>query len=110
MPKHIDANFAYGRKLKEDFPVRLKNLRKMRKISQKDFAKKLGITAQTYNRYERNNAQPSIDLLVHIACLLEVSLDELVGFDPFPQCQNFNKSALEYAIKVLETEMETLSK
>ena len=110
MPKHIDANFAYGRKLKEDFPVRLKNLRKMRKISQKDFAKKLGITAQTYNRYERNNAQPSIDLLVHIACLLEVSLDELVGFDPFPQRQNFNKSALEYAIKVLETEMETLSK
>ena len=110
MPKHIDANFAYGRKLKEDFPVRLKNLRKMRKISQKDFAKKLGITAQTYNRYERNNAQPSIDLLVHIACLLEVSLNELVGFDLFPQRQNFNKSALEYAIKVLETEMETLSK
>lgn len=110
MPKHIEANFAYGRKLKEDFPVRLKNLRKMRKISQADFAKKLGITAQTYNRYERNNAQPSIDLLVHIACLLEVSLDELVGFDLFPQRQIFNKSALEYAIKVLETEMETLSK
>lgn len=109
MPKHIDANFAYGRKLKEDFPVRLKNLRKMRKISQKDFAKKLGITAQTYNRYERNNAQPSIDLLVHIACLLEVSLDELVGFDLFPQRQNFNKSALEYAIKVLKTELESVS-
>ena len=109
MPKHIEANFAYGKQLKNSFPTRLKNLRKMRKISQKDFAKKLGITAQTYNRYERNNAQPSIDLLVHIACLLEVSLDELVGFDLYPQRQNFNKSALEYAIKVLKTELESVS-
>ena len=56
---------------------RLKTLRGSK--SQAEFAKSLGLTQVAYGRYELGTREPSIDLLIHIAKELSVSIDWLVG-------------------------------
>ncbi len=59
----------------------LKKLRKQTNITQKDFSKVLSIAPTTYNAYEKNVTEPSIDTLIKIADFFNISLDELVGRD-----------------------------
>lgn len=70
----------------EAFCKRLKEERKLNGYSAKDMAEKLGIPLSTYKSYETptvNRHQPSIETLVEIAKLLDVSLDYLLGVDTF---------------------------
>lgn len=62
-----------------DFEKRLGELRKERKISQNELAKKAGVHANILGRYERGEAKPSIDIALKLAEALKVSLDYLVG-------------------------------
>ena len=68
-------------KLKAQFASRLKKHRESRQLSQSEFAKLLGLSLATYNRYEKQNAQPSISLLVRMADVLGITIDKLVGYD-----------------------------
>lgn len=61
------------------FGLRLAMLRKERKISQTELAKKVGIHPNVLGRYEREEATPSIDIATRLADALNVSLDYLVG-------------------------------
>lgn len=63
----------------EVFAKRLKELRKEYSFSQNQIAKKLGITQQSYARYEADTSEPSFDMLVEISNLFEVSCDYLLG-------------------------------
>jgi transcriptional regulator with XRE-family HTH domain len=54
-------------------------IRKKKKISQSELAKRVGTIAVTIGRYERNEIKPSIDIANKIASVLDVSLDYLVG-------------------------------
>ena len=56
---------------------KLKELRLKNNISQKDLAKKLGIEYQSYNKYELDKNQPSIETLKIIADYYNISLDYL---------------------------------
>lgn len=61
------------------FGKRLGEVRKDRKLSQDDLAKKIDVHGAVIGRYERDEVKPSIEMAAAIAEALEVSLDYLVG-------------------------------
>jgi len=61
------------------FGKRLIEVRKAKKLSQDDVAKKLELHGAVIGRYERDEVKPSIEMAAAIADALEVSLDYLVG-------------------------------
>jgi transcriptional regulator with XRE-family HTH domain len=61
------------------FGKRLGEVRKDKKMSQDDIAKKLDVHGAVIGRYERDEVKPSIDVAAQIAEALQVSLDYLVG-------------------------------
>jgi transcriptional regulator with XRE-family HTH domain len=61
------------------FGERLSDVRRKKKISQDELAKKIGVHAPVIGRYERGEVKPSIDVAVNIAEALDTSLDYLVG-------------------------------
>lgn len=61
------------------FGKRLAEVRKFKKLSQDDLAKKLDVHGAVIGRYERDEVKPSIEMAAAIAEALEVSLDYLVG-------------------------------
>jgi transcriptional regulator with XRE-family HTH domain len=61
------------------FGERLTSVRKGKKISQDELAKRIGVHAPVIGRYERGEVKPSIEVATKIADALEVSLDYLVG-------------------------------
>lgn len=67
-----------------NFPENLKNYRLMVGMTQKKMAQMLEISERGYRNYENGRNQPSIDDLVKIADLFNVSLDSLVGRE-FPK-------------------------
>lgn len=58
---------------------RLREARKNAGLSQKDFAKKLGLNARTYASYERGERDISTALLLNICKTLNISSDRLLG-------------------------------
>jgi transcriptional regulator with XRE-family HTH domain len=63
-----------------DLGFRLKQLRKSRKIMQRDLARKISKSVSAISSYESNAQMPPLDVLISIATTLGVSLDQLVGF------------------------------
>lgn len=61
------------------FGKRITEVRKVKKLSQDDLAKKLEAHGAVIGRYERDEVKPSIEMAAAIAEALEVSLDYLVG-------------------------------
>ena len=53
--------------------------------SQVDLAKRLGVAKQTVSNWENENIQPSIEMLVRLAKLFNVSTDYLLGLDEIPR-------------------------
>jgi len=67
------------------FGERLKELRKSKNITQKDFATILHVTERAYQNYEMNSSTPNYKLLLTIADYFNVSLDYLVGRTDDPE-------------------------
>jgi transcriptional regulator with XRE-family HTH domain len=61
------------------FSQRLKMARKTKRLTQSEFASRLGISTPTVSSWERGQSFPTVGVLVKIARELEVSLDYLVG-------------------------------
>lgn len=61
------------------FAQRLKELRTENNLTQTQVATKLGIRQQSYTRYENGSGEPSLDTLIAIAKLYNVSVDYLLG-------------------------------
>lgn len=58
---------------------RLFSLRKERNLTQENAAKELGIALRSYCRYEKNEREPTVSVLVQIADFYNVTLDYLAG-------------------------------
>ena len=54
-------------------------LRKASGLSQEQVAKKIGVVVRAYQRYEYGDRYPQLPVLIALADLFDVSLDELVG-------------------------------
>ncbi len=57
----------------------IKRLRLLKKISQVELAKALGVTKQCVSNWENDNILPSVEMLIRIAKFFNVSTDVLVG-------------------------------
>lgn len=58
---------------------RIRELRRLRSMSQVDLADRLGVTKQSISNWENDNILPSVDMLVKIADFFGVSTDYLLG-------------------------------
>lgn len=61
--------------------TRLQTLRKERHLTQSDVAKALGISQQSYGRWETDKVKPSPTKLTQIATYFDVSTDYLLNSD-----------------------------
>lgn len=61
------------------FGKRLAEVRKDKRMSQDELAKKVGAHGAVIGRYERDEVKPSIEMAAQVAQALDVSLDYLVG-------------------------------
>lgn len=57
---------------------RLKELRKLNNLTQRQISLKLGITERNYQRYETGEGLPKLSTLIELANIFNVSLDFLV--------------------------------
>ena len=62
---------------------RFKKLRLEYDLSQSQMAAYLGVTQQTYSRYEIGELEPSIDSLVKLARFYNVNIDYLLGLSDY---------------------------
>lgn len=67
------------------FGERLNNIRKQRGFTAQQMADSLTVTIRTYRHYESEHSYPSLETLVKIADLLDVSIDYLLGRDHWLQ-------------------------
>ena len=59
--------------------LRLRELREERELSQAEMAKKLGVSQQTYSRYESHTTEIPLKLLIALAEFYDTSTDYLLG-------------------------------
>jgi transcriptional regulator with XRE-family HTH domain len=62
-----------------DFGVRLKALRKDKNMTQVELARRLGLTKGSISGYEKASKLPSVEVLVQLCQIFEVSSDYLLG-------------------------------
>ena len=62
-----------------DVGSRIKELRASQKITQNDFASRLGVTKSAISSYENGSRLPSYDILIKISRIFKVSTDYLLG-------------------------------
>ena len=65
------------------FRERLLALRKEFEYTQRQISEMLGISQPSYIRYENGTAQPTLQNLVKIADIFDVSVDYLLGREKF---------------------------
>ena len=68
----------------EQLAKNLLALRKAKKLSREKVSRVLELSAKTYERYEKNEGEPTAPPLVILADLYGVTLDQLVGRAPLP--------------------------
>lgn len=61
---------------------KLKSLRNEKRMTQKDLAERLNVSAQAVSRWENDDVEPSLETLGQLATIFEVSVDELFGKEP----------------------------
>ena len=65
--------------------TRIQELRSAFGWSQVELAKRLGVAKQPVSNWENENIQPSIEMLIRLARLFNVTTDYLLGLDAIPR-------------------------
>lgn len=63
----------------EELAARLRKLRDRYGYTQQDVAERIGIGKSAYRSYENNDRRIPVDVLVRVAALFNISMDELLG-------------------------------
>ena len=61
--------------------LRLKELRKMKNMTQEEFALEIGMRQQQYSRYEKGEREPQLKHIRRICRKFNVSADWLLGIE-----------------------------
>ena len=61
--------------------MRLKEIRNLKGISQRKLGKMIGVAGTVVSKYERGICDPSVENLIKMAKIFNVSVDTLVGND-----------------------------
>lgn len=67
------------------FTERIIQIKKDRKLLQKDIAANIGVHLRTYQYYEKGEKEPTLSVLLRLADYFNVSLDYLVGRSDDPE-------------------------
>ncbi|MBQ8229974.1 MAG: helix-turn-helix transcriptional regulator [Clostridia bacterium] len=62
------------------FAENLTDLLRIRNITQKGLAEKLGVLPSTVNQWTKGKREPEYDMLIKICCLLDTEPTELLGY------------------------------
>lgn len=82
---------------------KISELRKKNNMTQEELAEKLNVTRQTISKWELNETSPSLEDATHLAEILKVSLNELVGKENILEEKMSNVERLAgIIIKILE--------
>lgn len=85
---------------------RIRYLRELKGIKQKDIAKKFHVEENTWSQYETYSRKPSIDIIKGVANYFEVSADYLIGLtDEFYNSND--KNIIELLKKYTSLDNET---
>ena len=84
------------------FAQRLKELRKLRGISQVALSNELGLSQQAIGKWETGRSTPDPAMLARIAAFFDVSTDYLLGRTPVSDTSGW-KAAGEYPIPIIGT-------
>lgn len=79
----------------EDFGLRLENLREKAGYTKKEMSELLGFTANVYGSYERGDRRPSLETVVKLADIFNVSLDYLLRGQEYKREDSLNKNIQE---------------
>nr|WP_240491666.1 helix-turn-helix transcriptional regulator [Flavivirga aquatica] len=82
-------------------------LRKAKSWSQEDLAKQIQSSRVMIGNYERNTNTPSIDILLKIANIFDVSVDYLIGEGSL---SNYDKEVLKRIEDIEQLDEDTKSK
>lgn len=63
------------------FNESLKAIRKDRNLTQKDVARKLNVVESCYANYEQGRTEPSIETIIKLCKIFDVSSDFLLGLE-----------------------------
>lgn len=92
----------------KQFRSRLKELREKSGFSQKELAEKLSLSRPTITAYESGSRAPTIETIINIADIFEVSIDYLFGRSDDPCLnQRGNNDFWHMAEKIQEQIRET---
>lgn len=86
----------------KDFGLRLENLREKCGYMKYEVSEKLGFTANVYGSYEREERRPTMETLIQLADLYNVSLDYLIRGKEYTRDQNKNVEILQELITYFE--------
>ncbi len=86
------------------FGDKIKHLRDVKRMNQKQFSEYLGIAQPTLSAYENNKISPNIDVLIHIADKCDVSLDWLFGRQVAPISINSFSDIARFLFNLFEVE------
>ena len=71
-----------------DIGARLKHLRKINDVTQKQVAEHLEILSNSYQRFEYNKDRPSLENIIKLCRYFNVSADYLLGLSDEPRPLN----------------------
>ena len=91
-----------NKKRKKMFSEILKELRKSKKLTQKQVAEKLGIKYTTYNGYEKGINEPPMETIVRLAFLFNCSTDIILQKDNLTGTREDVKKAIEELPGIIE--------
>jgi transcriptional regulator with XRE-family HTH domain len=87
-----------------DIGNKIIQLRKQHNFSQSELAKKIGASRTIVGNYERNSNTPSIEILLKIAKVFNVSVDYLIGEG---KLSSYDKEVLKRIEDIEQLDQET---
>ena len=92
------------------FSENITRLRRERKITQEELALFIGVTKASVSKWETGATIPDIMILPQLAAFFDVSIDELLGYEPQLSREQikyyYHKLAKEFAEKPFEEVMQ----
>lgn len=80
--------------------------RRKMNLSQEELAEKCQVSRQAIAKWENGESVPTIEKLVFLADLYELSLDELVGRITFDKCARIKEYLKEFAVEDIPKDEE----
>lgn len=84
--------------------IRLKEIRTKKRLTQAQVAELLDCSTTVYSRYETGDRQPSIEILISLSRIFDVSIDYIVN-NPWSESNSFSntkKPVSDFDIKLLQ--------